>query len=122
MSLVALRAWRQGAGAPATSCIETGKFFSVLGLDVLHRSGLEELAWDQPVIEQPEIGILGILAKRIGGVLHFCLQAKEEPGNIGGIQLSPTVQATFSNYTRAPRGSNRLSVALRRGPSESSRF
>jgi oxidase EvaA len=36
--------------------------------------------------------------------MHFCLQAKEEPGNIGGVQLSPTVQATFSNYTGAHGG------------------
>lgn len=78
---------------------ETGRFFSVIGLQVRHRFKHSEITWDQPIIEQPEIGILGILAKSIHGILHFCLQAKEEPGNIGAAQLSPTVQATYSNYT-----------------------
>jgi oxidase EvaA len=78
---------------------ETGRFFSVIGLQARHRFNHSEITWDQPMIEQPEIGILGILAKSINGVLHFCLQAKEEPGNIGAAQLSPTVQATYSNYT-----------------------
>ncbi len=84
---------------------ESGRFFTVLGLDVRHRKVFDEVVWDQPIIEQPEIGILGILATKIGGVLHFCLQAKEEPGNIGSVQLSPTVQATYSNYTKAHGGS-----------------
>lgn len=85
-------------------CHETGRFFSVFGIRCRHRSGLPDLEWDQPIIEQPETGILGILAKSIDGVMHFCLQAKEEPGNIGGMQLSPTVQATYSNYTCAHGG------------------
>ena len=32
------------------------------------------------------------------------MQAKREPGNHNGLQLSPTVQATRSNYTRVHRG------------------
>lgn len=78
---------------------ESGYFFSVTGLKVRHRIGNRAIVWDQPIIDQPEVGILGILATPIDGILHFCLQAKEEPGNIGGNQLSPTVQATFSNYS-----------------------
>lgn len=85
-------------------CHDTGRFFSVIGVHCRHRVDRQELEWDQPIIEQPETGILGILAKSINGVMHFCLQAKEEPGNIGGIQLSPTVQATYSNYTGAHGG------------------
>ncbi len=86
---------------PATGwlCHESGRFFSVLGVSCRHRVARAELAWDQPIIEQPETGILGLLARSFGGVLHLCLQAKEEPGNLGGVQLSPAVQATFSNYT-----------------------
>lgn len=87
---------------------DTGRFFSVVGLQVRHRYNNFEISWDQPIIEQPEIGILGILAKSIDGVLHFCLQAKEEPGNIGAAQLSPTVQATYSNYTGAHGGGTPL--------------
>ena len=81
-----------------------GRFFTVLGLTVRHRKQRDELVWDQPIIDQPEIGILGILARKFSGVLHFCLQAKEEPGNIHSVQLSPTVQATYSNYTQAHGG------------------
>lgn len=101
--LDALQNWSREA--PTGNFVhKTGRFFKILGLDVLQRTGLHELVWDQPIIEQPEVGILGILARRIGGVMHFCLQAKEEPGNIDSVQLSPTVQATFSNYSRAHRG------------------
>ncbi|MDM4722183.1 NDP-hexose 2,3-dehydratase family protein [Micromonospora sp. WMMA1363] len=81
----------------------TGRFFSVEGLDV----SLDEGAirrWQQPIIRQPEVGILGILAKEFDGVLHFLMQAKMEPGNPNLLQLSPTVQATRSNYTGAHRG------------------
>jgi oxidase EvaA len=85
-------------------CHDSGKFFTLTGVKVRHRSSGGELEWDQPIIDQPEIGILGILVKRINGVLHFCLQAKEEPGNINSVQLSPTVQATYSNYTKAHGG------------------
>ncbi len=87
---------------------DSGRFFSVVGVNVRHRINQQEIIWDQPIIEQPEIGILGIIAKRIQGTLHFCLQAKEEPGNIGAAQLSPTVQATYSNYTCAHGGNKPL--------------
>lgn len=82
----------------------SGRFFAITGAHVKHRSNSTEFEWDQPIIDQPEVGILGILAKKIKGVLHFCLQAKEEPGNINSVQLSPTVQATYSNYTRVHGG------------------
>ncbi|SDZ36671.1 oxidase EvaA, partial [Amycolatopsis xylanica] len=61
-------------------------------------------AWTQPIILQPEIGILGILVKVFDGVVHCLMQAKMEPGNINLLQLSPTVQATRSNYTRVHQG------------------
>lgn len=83
---------------------KTGRFFTITGIHCRHRIERDELEWDQPIIEQPETGILGILAKGVNGTLHFCLQAKVEPGNIGTIQLSPTVQATYSNYTCAHGG------------------
>ena len=53
-----------------------------------------KISWDQPIIDQPEIGFLGILCKEIKGSLHFLLQAKIEPGNKNFVQLSPTLQAT----------------------------
>jgi len=98
---------------------KSGRFFSVIGVRIRHRIDREELVWDQPIIEQPETGILGILAKQINKVLHFCLQAKEEPGNIGDIQLSPTVQATYSNYTGAHGGARPLFLELFTGSDQS---
>ncbi|GAB3466537.1 NDP-hexose 2,3-dehydratase family protein [Actinophytocola sediminis] len=84
-------------------CHESGKFFTVEGLDV-RQPGARVPHWTQPIINQPEIGILGILVKDIGGLLHCLMQAKVEPGNCNGVQLSPTVQATRSNYTRVHQG------------------
>ncbi|MFD7957349.1 NDP-hexose 2,3-dehydratase family protein [Streptomyces ardesiacus] len=81
----------------------SGGFFRVEGLDVTVPDGPVP-HWTQPIINQPEIGILGILAKEFEGVLHFLMQAKVEPGNVNGLQLSPTVQATRSNYSRVHRG------------------
>ena len=56
-------------------------------------------------IHQPEIGILGILTRLTGGAREYLMQAKQEPGNVDGAQVSPTLQATFSNYTQAHGGS-----------------
>lgn len=81
----------------------SGRFFSVEGLRVESDFGPVR-EWSQPIINQPEVGILGIAAREIDGVLHLLMQAKSEPGNINGVQLSPTVQATKSNYTRVHGG------------------
>ncbi|GAA3055001.1 oxidase EvaA [Streptomyces olivoverticillatus] len=83
----------------------SGRFFTVEGLRVTGAPPPCE-AWHQPVIKQPEVGILGILAKEFDGVLHFLMQAKMEPGNRKLLQLSPTVQATRSNYTKVHRGAD----------------
>ncbi|GIJ28438.1 NDP-hexose 2,3-dehydratase [Micromonospora qiuiae] len=82
---------------------DSGRFFSVEGLHVRTDGGPVD-EWWQPIIHQPDRAILGILAREIDGVLHFLLQAKMEPGNINGIQFSPTVQSTPSNYLRTHRG------------------
>jgi dTDP-4-dehydro-6-deoxy-alpha-D-glucopyranose 2,3-dehydratase len=82
---------------------ESGRFFTVEGIGV-HFPANPVPDWEQPIIHQPETGILGILAKEFDGVLHFLMQAKAEPGNRNGVQLSPTVQATRSNYTGVHRG------------------
>ncbi|MDG2306759.1 MAG: NDP-hexose 2,3-dehydratase family protein [Candidatus Binatia bacterium] len=81
----------------------SGRFFRIEGLRVETNFG-DDHHWDQPIINQPEIGILGILAKRFGGILHFLMQAKAEPGNCNALQLSPTVQATRSNYSQVHGG------------------
>jgi len=79
---------------------ESGKFYSVEGLEV-YQNGL---CWTQPIINQPEIGILGFIAKEVNGTLCFLLQAKIEAGNVNGFQISPTVQATRSNFMRVHGG------------------
>lgn len=97
-----LSGWRTEPGT-GDLVHDSGRFFSVQGLAVDHPGGPVP-HWTQPIINQPEIGILGILVREIGGVLHCLMQAKNEPGNHNGVQLSPTVQATRSNYTRVHRG------------------
>ncbi|MFF1560785.1 NDP-hexose 2,3-dehydratase family protein [Streptomyces sp. NPDC058279] len=84
----------------------SGKFFTVEGLRVTSTTDGFAHAWHQPIIRQPEVGILGILVKEFDGVLHFLMQAKMEPGNPNLLQLSPTVQATRSNYTKAHKGAD----------------
>ena len=82
---------------------DSGRFFSIVGLDICANTGTS-LHWRQPVINQPEVGYLGIIAKIFDGVLYFLLQAKIEPGNVNCVQLSPTLQATRSNYTCVHKG------------------
>jgi oxidase EvaA len=82
---------------------DTGGFFSIQGLSVRTNRGPIQ-RWSQPIIFQPEIGLLGILTKRIDGILYFLMQAKAEPGNLNTFQLSPTVQATRSNFMRVHGG------------------
>lgn len=91
---------------PATGAIshETGEFFRVIGICVRNASARETAAWCQPIIYQPEMGILGILVQQQDGLDHYLLQAKAEPGNIGKLQLSPTLQSTVSNLRRAHGG------------------
>lgn len=76
-------------------------FFSVTGA---RRFEDGAFTGEQPIIVQAEIGYLGIVCRMIDGVLNFLLQAKIEPGNVNCVQISPTIQATKSNFTRAHGG------------------
>lgn len=78
-------------------CHNSGYFYSIEGIRV-ETNYRDTHQWDQPIINQPEIGLLGFIVKKIDGVLHFLIQAKVEPGNLNLVQLSPTLQATRSNY------------------------
>lgn len=81
----------------------TGGFFSVVGIRV--RSDLAALdGREQPILLQPEIGILGFLLRHGSTGPEILAQVKTEPGNVGGAQLAPTVQATESNYRRRHGG------------------
>ena len=72
------------------------KFFKIVAIKVV--SNFYKHKWDQPIIIQNEIGILGIIKNQ--KTKKYLLQAKVEPGNINNLQLAPTVQATKSNYSR----------------------
>ena len=101
--LDSLKGWGMDTVSGAYSH-ESGKFFSVNGLEVTLEVDGDLKHWTQLIVNQSEQGILGLLAKRIDGVIHVLIQAKMEPGNIGFIQVSPTVQSTKSNYTRVHGG------------------
>lgn len=75
-------------------------FFQIKGLIKHAPEGDSE----QPIIIQNEIGYLGIIGKVIDGVLYFLMQAKIEPGNVNKIQISPTIQATKSNFMQVHGG------------------
>lgn len=76
-------------------------FFSITGMNYI-TSNCQ--IYETPIIIQNEIGFLGIICKVIDGDLYFLMQAKIEPGNINGVQISPTIQATKSNFTCAHGG------------------
>lgn len=79
-------------------------FFSVVGIEVLHASR-PSVTYHQPLINQPEIGILGFILSMGSHGKHILVQGKPEPGNTPVFQLAPAVQATVSNYERRHGGS-----------------
>ena len=95
----------KGWFADTDGCLRhvSGKFFSIEGIHVRTDVGTIH-EWEQPIINQPEIGYLGILTKEMDGCLYFLMQAKIEPGNVNCVQISPTLQATKSNYTQQHKG------------------
>tara|TARA_B110000196_G_scaffold152487_1_gene131337 strand:+ start:1566 stop:2837 length:1272 start_codon:yes stop_codon:yes gene_type:complete len=79
---------------------KTKNFFKIVGIKVL--TNFNKKNWDQPMIIQNEVGILGIIKNTKTN--KYLLQSKVEPGNINKLQLAPTVQATKSNYSRVHGG------------------
>lgn len=88
---------------PKEGCIrnQDHSFFTIKGC---RWESTEKPATYQPVMLQTEIGILGMICREIGGVMHFLMQAKIEPGNVNKVQISPTLQATKSNFTQKHGG------------------
>ncbi len=101
---------------------ESGEFFMVQALRISQSGGREVGAagWDQPILTQIGFdgGLLGILRKKINGVPHYLLEAKAEPGNPDLVQISPTLQATFSNLRRAHKGRRPLFADLFEAPED----
>jgi len=81
----------------------SGKFFKIEGIRIKTNYGYWP-EWDQPIINQHEIGILGIITKIFNNQRYYLMQAKMEPGCINILQLSPTVQATKSNFSQVHKG------------------
>jgi oxidase EvaA len=118
IALAESRSWRVEHGEIVH---RTGGFFSVVGVRV--RSDLAALdGVEQPLILQPEIGILGFLLRRPGAGAELLVQAKAEPGNVGEVQLAPTVQATYSNYTRRHGGAPTVCLDYFTGGESSARI
>ena len=80
---------------------KNGSFFSIEGIKRIDNNVTID---NQIIINQPEIGYLGIIAKEFDGELYFLMQAKIEPGNINKVQISPTLQATRSNFMKTHGG------------------
>lgn len=87
----------------------SGEFFKVDGIRVNNSSTREVTGgWDQPILTQVgyDGGILGLVRKRFSNVPYYLIEAKVEPGNYNLVQISTTVQATFSNLKRAHKGNS----------------
>lgn len=83
----------------------TREFFSVEAVRITETRMREVSTWDQPIYNQPEGGVLALVAcQRPETGVQFLLQAKAEPGNIGWLQFAPTIQCTWSNLRRAHKG------------------
>lgn len=80
----------------------TNRFFNVVG--VRYYSVSEDMYKSQPIIDQPEIGLLSFLVTKKSDEWWILAHAKIEPGNVNGAQLAPTIQATKSNYEMAHGG------------------
>jgi len=84
---------------------ESSRFFSIVGCKVhnIEQGGITKIH-TAPMILQQDVGILGLLATIVDGLLVFLVQAKIEPGNKPLAHVSPTVQATSSNLDRVHDG------------------
>ncbi|MBD1167808.1 NDP-hexose 2,3-dehydratase family protein [Pelagibacterales bacterium SAG-MED06] len=82
---------------------KSNKFFQIYGY-YINKNFPKIKKFYQPLISQKEIGYLVIFQAKLKNKNFFLLQLKAEPGNKNIIQLSPTIQATKSNYTRVHGG------------------
>lgn len=88
---------------------QNNSFFEIIGYQLMEG---DETVVEQPLINQEEIGYLGIICKKMNGVINMLMQAKIEPGNVNGVQISPTLQATKSNFTKKHRGGYRRILSI----------
>lgn len=83
---------------------ESGKFFSIIGVNIQGAGDREIMSWSQPMLKQEEIGISGVIMQKKDGVMRYLFYAKFEPGNINLLQISPALQASEGNLSQAHKG------------------
>jgi len=100
----------------------TGQFFRIEGVRVKSAPGLREISgWDQPILTQTAGGVLALLCRESARGIEFLLQAKADPGNIGYLQLCPTIQSTWETI-RGLQGAKRAAFAECLEPSDNIRI
>lgn len=84
---------------------KSGGFFDVIGVEVSTNLRESSGGWTQPMVDQgTEASVVGIIKKRFNGIPHYLINAKYEPGNYGKLQMSPTLQVTYSNLDVLHKG------------------
>ena len=86
---------------------ESDQFFYVQGVRVSNSNNRENaIGWDQPMLTQVGYngGILGLARLKRNNIPYYLIEAKAEPGNPDKIQISPTLQATYSNLKKVHGG------------------
>jgi dTDP-4-dehydro-6-deoxy-alpha-D-glucopyranose 2,3-dehydratase len=94
-SLASSRSWALAADGAIRH--RSGRFFAVVGVR-------EQDGWSYPLLAQPEVGLLCFAVAGCGDERRWLAQMKVEPGNVGGAQVAPTVQATRSNLDGVHHG------------------
>lgn len=82
----------------------THRFFSIVGIEHVVGTNGRRTTRTQPIIDQREIGTLAFLFRETQAGPEVLVQMKNEPGNVGGVQVAPTCQTTLSNLERAHGG------------------
>ena len=108
-----VRQWKTTSRSDAYEHV-SGKFFSIVGIN--HNVDCERNWTSSAMIDQPEVGLLGLAVTKTRTGFAALVQAKAEPGTIGGCQISPTVQATESNQIQAHGGKPVQFLDLFRAP------
>ena len=113
--------WRQAENGNISHT--SGQFFRIEGVRVRSAPGVREIAgWDQPILTQTEGGVLALICREtVDRGIEFLLQAKADPGNIGYLQLCPSIQSTWENI-RGLQGARRPMFAECLEPSENVRI
>lgn len=93
----------------------SGKFFTVQGY---HGTGDACPDTWQPLINQPETGTQGYVVRKFDDGYELLVQARTEPGNVGLVQIGPTIQATYSNYTAVHQGKRQPFLELFHHPDQ----